>query len=156
LAIFEYLAERFPQTQLWPADAAARAHARSIVAEMHAGFSALRGECPMNLWRPVKPASLSAAATGDVARIDAMWADCRKRFGRDGPFLFGRFTAADAMYAPVASRFETYAVHVGPESRAYMQAVLSLPAFLAWKEAGVRETWVLPEDEPDWPAVLKA
>lgn len=155
LAIIEYLAERFPDAGLWPADAAARAHARSIAAEMHAGFVALRSECPMNMWRPPKPHLLSDAARVDVARIDAMWMDCRSRFGAGGPFLFGSFSAADAMYAPVVSRFRTYAVDVSETSRAYMQAVMAFPAYLAWREAGINEPWVLPHDEPDWPTIWR-
>jgi glutathione S-transferase len=156
VAILEHLAERFPAARLWPADAAARAHARSIAAEMHAGFMALRRECPMNMWRPPRPHRLSADATADAARIDAMWADCRQRFGSGGAFLFGIFSAADAMYAPIVSRFATYQIQVGAASAAYMEAVLSLPAYAEWKESGIREPWVLPEDEPDWPNVLKA
>jgi glutathione S-transferase len=156
VAIFEHLAERFPAAQLWPADAAARAHARSIVAEMHAGFMALRSECPMNMWRPVREHKLSTEAATNAARIDAMWADCRQRFGAEGPFLFGGFSAADAMYAPVVSRFRTYDVRVGAASGAYMEAILGLPAYVEWRSAGLREPWVLPEDEPDWPTVLKA
>ena len=153
LAVLEYLAEKFPDAKLWPADVQARAHARAIAAEMHAGFSALRSECPMNFWRPVKRRELSAEALADAARIDAMWSECLVRYG--GPFLFGSFGAADAMYAPVVSRFHTYAVEVGERSRAYMDAVMALPAWGEWKEAALKEPWVLPYDEPDWPTVLR-
>jgi len=153
LAILEYLAEKFPHAGLWPADARARAHARAVAAEMHGGFAALRGECPMNFWRPVKRRELSADALANVARIDAMWSECRLRYG--GPFLFGPFGAADAMYAPVVSRFHTYAVEVGERSRAYMDAVMALPAWREWKEAALKEPWILPYDEPDWPTVLR-
>ncbi len=153
LAILEYLAEKFPHAGLWPADARARAHARAVAAEMHGGFAALRGECPMNFWRPVKRRELSADALANVARIDAMWSECRLRYG--GPFLFGPFGAADAMYAPVVSRFHTYAVEVGERSRAYMDAVMALPAWREWKEAALKEPWILPFDEPDWPTVLR-
>ena len=153
LAILEYLAEKFPHAGLWPADPGARAHARAIAAEMHAGFLALRNECPMNLWRPVKRRDLSADALANAARIDAMWAECLERYG--GPFLFGAFGAADGMYAPVVSRFHTYAVDVGERSRAYMDAVMALPAWREWKEAALKEPWVLPYDEPDWPTVLR-
>jgi glutathione S-transferase len=156
LAILEYLAEKFPNAKLWPDDAAARAHARAIASEMHAGFLSLRRECPMNLWRPVKQRNLSPEAAANVARIDAMWTDCRSRFGAGGKFLFGTFGAADAMYAPVVSRFATYAVEVGPRARAYMEAVMGLAAWQEWKAAAIKEPWVLPEDEPDWPVVLKA
>jgi len=153
LAILEYLSEKFPAAALWPADRAARAHARAIAAEMHAEFTALRRECPMNMWRPAKRHPLSTEASANVARIDAMWTDCRARFGPHGPFLFGGFSAADAMYAPVVSRFATYMVPVGPASRVYMEAVMSLPAWQEWRTAALKEPWVLPADEPDWPAV---
>jgi glutathione S-transferase len=153
LAILEYLADKFPRAGLWPADPRARAHARATAAEMHAGFLALRRECPMNFWRPVKARELSAEALANVARIDAIWAECRVRYG--GPFLFGTFGAADAMYAPVVSRLHTYAVEVGARSRAYMDAVMGLPAWREWADAARVEPWVLPEDEPDWPTVLR-
>jgi len=155
LAILEYLAEKFPAAKLWPADPAARAHARAIASEMHAGFLPLRRACPMNMWRPVKPRELNAEAMSNVRRIDAMWADCRIRFGAGGPFLFGGFGAADAMYAPVVARFHTYDVPVSGTSRAYMAAVMALPAWAQWTAAALKEPWVLPEDEVDWPTVLK-
>jgi glutathione S-transferase len=156
LAILEYVAEKFPAAALWPTDAAARAHARAIAAEMHAGFVPLRRHCPMNFWRPVKRRDLTADVAANVARIDAMWSECRARLGAGGPFLFGRFSAADAMYAPVVSRFQTYDVQVGPVSRGYMDAVMALPAWAEWRDAAVKEPWVLAEDEPDWPTVLRA
>jgi glutathione S-transferase len=155
LAILEYLAEKFPAAKLWPADAVARAHARSISSEMHAGFVPLRRACPMNLWRPVKPRELNAEAIANVRRIDAMWTDCRTRFGKGGPFLFGSFGAADAMYAPVVSRLHTYDVAVSDTARAYMTAVMALPAWAEWTAAALKEPWVLPEDEVDWPTVLR-
>ena len=153
LAILEYLAEKFPQAGLWPADAAARAHARAIAAEMHAGFVPLRRHLPMNMWRPVIRRDLTREAEANVRRIEAMWTDCRTRFGAGGPFLFGAFGAADAMYAPVVSRFHTYAVAVAPAARAYMDAVVALPAWGEWRTAALTEPWVLPEDEVDWPSV---
>jgi glutathione S-transferase len=156
LAILEYVAEKFPKVGLWPTGAAARAHARVIAAEMHAGFVPLRRHCPMNMWRPVMTRELPADVAANVARIDAMWTDCRTRFGRGGPFLFGTFGAADAMYAPVVARFHTYAVEVGAPVRGYMQAMMALPAWIDWKSAALQEPWVLPEDEPDWPTVLRA
>ena len=111
LAILEYLAEKFPEAGLWPQDAQARAHARAISAEMHAGFQPLRRQLPMNMRRPVKPQRLEADAETDVQRIEAIWSHCRARFGQGGgPFLHGAFGAADAMYAPVVSRFHTYGV----------------------------------------------
>jgi glutathione S-transferase len=149
LAILEYLAERFPRARLWPDPAPARAHARAIAAEMHAGFAALRRHYPMNVRRPIKPRDPTAEAQDDIRRIDALWTDCRKRFGDGGPFLFGAFGAADAMYAPVVSRFQTYAIAPGPQARAYMDAMLSLPAWTEWRTAAEKEPWVLPHDEVD-------
>jgi glutathione S-transferase len=156
LAILEYLAEKFPDKGLWPKDSAARAHARAVANEMHAGFQPLRKLLPMNMWRPVMNRDLTPEVEANVRRIEAMWTDCRGRFGAGGPFLFGRFGAVDAMYAPVVSRFHTYAVAVAPATRAYMDAVMALPAWREWHDAGVREPWVLAEDEVDWPTVLKA
>jgi glutathione S-transferase len=155
LAILEYLAEKFPQAGVWPSSAAARAHARVLAAEMHAGFMPLRRECPMNMWRPPERKALSPEAQASVRRIDEMWADCRKRFGADGPFLFGRFCAADAMYAPVVSRFVTFMVDVSAEARAYMDAVQALPAWQEWRSAALVEPWLIPHDEPDWPTVKR-
>jgi glutathione S-transferase len=155
LAILEYVAEKFPDAGLWPREAGARAHARAIANEMHAGFLPLRRQCPMNMWRPVKKLELSPETAANVARIDAMWSDCRTRFGDGGPFLFGRFGAADAMYAPVVSRFHTYGIEVDPASRAYMQAVMTLPAWQEWYAAALKEEWLLAEDEVDWPTVLR-
>jgi glutathione S-transferase len=156
LAIIEYLADKFPKAGLWPADPAARAHARTIAAEMHAGFQSLRRHCPMNVWRPVQPRELTPEVSQDVKRIDDMWGDCRARFGKNGPFLFGAFTAADAMYAPVVSRFHTYGIDVSAVARAYMKAVMALPAWAEWSAAARQEPWVLERCEVDWPAVLKA
>jgi glutathione S-transferase len=155
LAILEYVAEKHPDAGLWPRDAAARAHARAISSEMHAGFQPLRRQCPMNMWRPVKKLALSAETAANVARIDAMWSDCRAHFGNGGAFLFGQFTAADAMYAPVVSRFHTYGAEVGAASAAYMRAVMALPAWHEWYAAALKEEWVLEEDEVDWPQVLR-
>lgn len=155
LAILEYLADNFPDARIWPREAAARAHARAIAAEMHAGFLPLRRHLPMNMWRPVIPRALTPEVEANVRRIDTMWSDCRKRFGGGGPFLFGAFGAADAMLAPVVSRFETYGVEVGVESRAYMAAVTALPAWQEWRAAALREAWVLAEDEVDWPEIRR-
>jgi glutathione S-transferase len=160
LAIIEYLAEKFPAANLWPADAAARAHARVLCAEMHAGFAPLRRHCAMNMVRPRKKRELPPEAQSDVMRdvkrIEQMWADCRERFGKSGPFLFGAAGAADAMYAPVVSRFYTYDIEVGDEARAYMQAVMALPAWAEWENAASQESWVLPRGEVDWPHVSRA
>jgi glutathione S-transferase len=153
LAILEYLAERFPEAGLWPRDARARSHARVVAQEMHGGFMALRRNCPMNLWLPPKPRPQGDDVMADVRRIDALWTDCRARFGGNGPFLFGAFGAADAMYAPVVSRFHSYGLSVGPGAHAYMDAVMALPAWREWGEAALNEPWVMRHNEPDWPLV---
>jgi glutathione S-transferase len=155
LAILEYLAETFPAAKLWPADVAARAHARAIASEMHAGFSALRGHLPVNFARRIIKRPPTPAVAADVARIEAMWAECRARSG--GPFLFGTtFGNADAMYAPVVSRFITYDVDVTAQSRAYMDAVTALPAWRQWRDAAIVEPWLFADDEVDWPQVHRA
>jgi glutathione S-transferase len=143
LAIIEYAAERFPESRLWPEDRASRAHARSISAEMHSGFVALRSECGMNLHRPVKAVTLSEAARADVARVQQIWIECRERHATSGPFLFGAFSGADAMFAPVVHRFRTYAIEVAPLARDYMNAMMALPAFQEWTRAGLAETIVI-------------
>jgi glutathione S-transferase len=147
LSIIEYAAERFPEAQLWPADRAQRAHARSISAEMHSGFMALRNECGMNLHRPIRAIALSADAQADIARIQQIWIECREAYGKFGPFLFGAFGAADAMFAPVVHRFRSYAIAVGPEAQAYMDTMMSLPAFREWTRAGLAETLVIDKFE---------
>jgi len=155
LAILEYLAEKFPAAGLWPRDPAARAHARAISSEMHAGFQPLRRQLPMNVWRPVVPRQIDPDAQADIARIDAIWNECRSRFGAAGPFLYSAFGAADAMYAPVVWRFHTYAVEVSATARDYMHTLMALPAWKEWRDAAHRETWVLPHDEVDWPEVKR-
>jgi glutathione S-transferase len=147
LSIIEYVAERFPQAKLWPEDRAARAHARSISAEMHSGFLPLRNECGMNLHRPVGSVPLSADARANVERIDQIWSECRARYGKAGPFLFGAFGAADAMFAPVVHRFRTYAVDVSPVAKAYMETMIALPAFAEWTRPGLAETIVIEKFE---------
>ena len=147
LAIIEYVAERFPQARLWPEDRAGRAHARSISAEMHSGFAALRNECGMNLHRPVGAIKLSADARADIARVQQIWVECRERHAKSGPFLFGAFGGADAMFAPVVHRFRTYAIGLTLEVRDYMDAMMSLPAFQEWTRAGLAETIVIEKFE---------
>jgi glutathione S-transferase len=147
LAIIEYVAERFPEKRLWPEHPVHRAHARAVSAEMHSGFAALRNECGMNLHRPVRAIELSEDARANIARIEEIWADCRKRYGRSGPFLFGRFGAADAMFAPVVHRFRTYAVAVSEETQRYMDTMMALPAFAEWTSAGLAETIVIEKFE---------
>jgi glutathione S-transferase len=143
LAIIEYLAERFPEARLWPEDRAARAHARSISAEMHSGFMALRNECGMNLHRPVKAVALSDDARANIARVQQIWSECRQRYGSSGPFLFGAFGGADAMFAPVVHRFRTYAIDVMPVVADYMNTMMAQPAFEEWTRAGLAETIVI-------------
>jgi len=149
LAIVEYAAERFPEARLWPEDRTSRAHARSVSAEMHSGFVALRNECGMNLHRPVGPKALSADARADIARIQQSWAECREHYGKLGPYLFGTFSGADAMYAPVVHRFRTYAIEVTPEVGDYMNAMMALPAFQQWTRAALAETLVIEKFEVD-------
>jgi glutathione S-transferase len=147
LSIIEYLAEKFPQAKLWPEDRAARAHARSISAEMHSGFLPLRSECGMNLHRPVRSIALSEDAQADAARIQAIWAECHQRYGKAGPFLFGAFTGADAMFAPVVHRFRTYAIPVEGDARYYVEAMNALPAFQEWSRDGLAETLLIDKFE---------
>ena len=144
LAICEYLHERFPEHRLWPADGAARAVARSVSAEMHAGFGALRQAMVMNINRRYPDKGRTPECLQDVARILALWTDCRARFGAGGDFLFGGFSIADAMYAPVALRFRTYAVPLEGAARAYADALLALPALQEWVAAAEAETERIP------------
>ena len=149
LAIMEYLAEVFPEKSLWPKAVAARAMARAVANEMHAGFSNLRNACPMNLRRPRKPVPMSASALADVARVEDIWRQCRVKFAKGGKFLFGKFSIADAMYAPVVTRLDTYDIQVADDTRAYMDSVMNSSAFGAWKEAALKEQWIVPSDEVD-------
>jgi glutathione S-transferase len=141
LAIVEYIAESFPDLPIWPRDKRARALARSLASEMHSGFLALRNHCPTQFLRPVRKIALTPEVESDVARIEAAWEDARRQFGAGGPFLFGAFSAADAMFAPVVNRFHTYDVAVGPQTRAYMDAIMALPAWKAWIAGAEREPW---------------
>ncbi|ARQ01439.1 glutathione S-transferase family protein [Pseudorhodoplanes sinuspersici] len=147
LAILDHIAERFPKAQLWPDDQKARAHARAISAEMHAGFLPLRRHCPMNMRRESRKRELTGDVAADVRRIERIWTECRECFGDGGPFLFGAFGAADAMYAPIVSRFASYAIGVGAAAEAYMAAVMALPAWVEWRNAGIAEPWVMPGNE---------
>ena len=148
LAICETLAERFPEKQLWPADRVARALARSICAEMHSGFAALRRQMPMNIRSRHPGKGVTPESQRDIERIVAIWTSCRERFGAGGPLLFGRFTIADAYYAPVVTRFQTYAVSLPAKAHAYCDAVLSLGAVREWMDAARRETEFVAADEP--------
>ncbi len=147
LAIIEYLAGTFPDKAIWPKDAKARAHARAISNEMHGGFLALRQACPMNLAKRFRTPELSDDLMANVARIEAIWRGTRKDYSGGRPFLFGAFTAADAMFAPVVSRLDTYQIPVSTETRVYMDTVLSHPAFLDWKRAALTEPWTISDYE---------
>ena len=153
LAIMEFLHERFPDKGVWPRVPAARAHARAIASEMHAGFQALRGACPMNLTKRFAPRELSSDVADNVRRLEGMWSDCRRRFGAGDDFLFGAFGAADAMYAPVVTRLDTYQVPVSSETRRYMNAVLAHPAFVKWRTEALQEPWTIDHYEDGWTAV---
>ena len=153
IAILEYLAERFPDAGLWPRDQRARSLARSVSAEMHSGFQPLRQHCTMNLWLPPKPRQQPGDVLENMRRIETIWRDCRARYGQGGPFLFGRFGAADAMYAPVVARFHNYGLPVQGDTLDYMGAVMALPAWREWYDAAMRETWIMQHNEPEWPLV---
>ena len=141
LAIMEYLAEKYPAKNIWPRTRAARALARVLSSEMHAGFLPLRQQLPTNFRREPKKIKLNDNVLADVKRIEDAWADARRRHGRGGPFLFGRFCAADAMFAPVVNRFLAYDVPVKKPTRDYMQAIMALPAWIAWHKDGAVEKW---------------
>jgi glutathione S-transferase len=141
LAICEHLAESFPDAGLWPADPRARATARSVVAEMHSGFVAVRKHMPMNLRASYPGAGREPGVEDDIARITAIWEDCRTHFGAGGDLLFGDFTIADAFYAPIVSRFLTYGVSPGGIAGDYMDAVWALPAMQDWADKARAEEW---------------
>lgn len=148
LAIGEYLAEVFPAAGLWPKEVIARARARTVSSEMHAGFGDLRRYLPMDVSRDLTGENRAHHVAGDIARIQQMWSDCRQRFGKEGPFLFGRFSVADAMFAPVATRFWTYGVKLEPVCAAYVDTIMNLPAMKEWVEAARREPWVIVYPDP--------
>ncbi len=141
LAIIEYLAERLPEKPIWPRERQARAHARAVSNEMHGGFAALRQVCPMNLGARFKTPELSDDVRANVARIEAIWTEARAKFGTSGPYLYGAFSAADAMYAPVASRLDAYQIPVGAGTRAYIDTITNHRSFVAWRDAALEEPW---------------
>jgi len=151
LAICEYLAELAPDAGLWPVDRAARATARSVSAEMHSSFTALRANMPMNISGALPGWGRAPGVADDIARIEAIWTDLRQRYGAEGAYLFGGFTIADAMYAPVVTRFKTYGVQINPTAQAYADAVLAHPFMQEWTSAALAETWVV--DYPVQPPV---
>jgi len=148
LAILEALHEWFPDRGVWPGDPLARAFARSVAAEMHSGFRDLRANMPMNIRACLPGKGMKPEVQANVERIQALWAEARRRFGHSGPFLFGNFCAADAMYAPVVMRFATYAVRLAPEASAYCEAMRAAPGVRAWIDDALKETEIVPEDEP--------
>ena len=143
LAIIEYVAEAAPVVPVWPRDQAARAHARSLSAEMHSGFMGLRSHLPMNMRRPVGARSLTPEAEADIARIEQAFSSARHLFGGRGDFLLGDFCAADAMFAPVVNRLHVYDVPLRPQTRAYMDAVMALPAWRDWRQGAFAEPWTI-------------
>ena len=147
LAIAETVAERWPGKALWPAAARARSHARAISAEMHAGFLALRDAMPMNCRAMGRKVPLTDALDADIKRVVAIWADCAARYGTHGGWLFGTFSVADAMYAPVVLRFRTYGVDVPQAASAYATRVLQSKAMQAWLAAAESEVEVLEKEE---------
>ena len=153
LAIIEYLAEKFPDLAIWPRDVRARVQARVISSEMHAGFGALRSACPMNFGRRFAHRDRGDGVTKDVARIEKLLCETRAAFGQAGAFLFGDFSAADAMYAPVAARLWGYSFALSPTLQAYVDDVLAHPAVMEWREAGLKEPWTIAHDEVDEPAI---
>jgi glutathione S-transferase len=151
LSIAEYLNDTKPEAGLWPSSAAARAHARSISSEMHAGFGELREHMPMNIRASYPGKGMTPGVRADIERITGLWRDCRKRFGgafpKDDGFLFGTFGAADAMYAPVVTRLRTYGVQLDSDAEAYCTAVLAHPAMKEWCDAARNEPWLIQKYE---------
>ena len=143
LAIMEYLADKVGRDRFWPKEDDARAMARSMAAEMHSGYLALRKQCPMNVRRRVEDAKIDDDGRADVVRILTLWAEARARFGKGGPFLFGAFTLADAMFAPVTTRFTTYGVAADAACQAYVETIAALPAYQQWYADAVAEPWTL-------------
>jgi glutathione S-transferase len=148
LAIIERAHELSPGAGLWPSESRARARARSICAEMHGGFRALRGAMPMNIRSRYPGKGMSPEVAKDIERISALWTAARAEFGRGGPYLFGAFSGADAYFAPIATRFVTYDVKLSGEARNFQQALLEAPAVREWSAEAVKETEFVAEDEP--------
>ncbi|MFH1806581.1 MAG: glutathione S-transferase family protein [Pseudomonadota bacterium] len=149
LAILEYIADCRPDTMLWPLDIDIRAMARSVSLEMHGGFSALRTHMPMNLRKSLPGRGRNAAVETDIARIGEIFRTCRRQYGQGGDFLFGHFSIADAMYAPVVTRFKTYGVELDAVGNAYIESILALPAMQSWYTDAKDEEWVIASSELD-------
>jgi glutathione S-transferase len=147
LAIAHYVADLFPEKNMWPREPSARGLAYAISQEMHAGFVQLRAHMPMNLRGSYPGEGRTPDVEKDMARVTEIWTACRKQFKDDGPFLFGPFTVADAMFAPVVTRFRTYGVSLNGAALDYMKTMSALPAFKEWEEAGIKEPWVIKASE---------
>lgn len=147
LAIIEYIADTRPDLPVWPREPAARAMARAVSAEMHAGFGALRAACPMNLAWVHGERDRGPKVAADIARICEIWREARERFGAGGPFLFGAFSGADAMFAPVTARFTGCSIPLDPVCRAYVEAVQGTKGYQSWRLGALAEPWIVAEDE---------
>lgn len=145
MAIIETIAETYPGMAIWPEDRAARMHARAISNEMHSGFQPLRQGCPMHLGARYQTPEMTDGIKANIDRLEVIWAEARSRFGAGGPFLYGTFSAADAMYAPVVTRLDTYSIPVSTVTRAYMDRILSHPDVVAWRDAALVEPWTIPD-----------
>ncbi|WP_409562922.1 glutathione S-transferase family protein [Hyphomicrobium sp. MC8b] len=145
LAIIEYVAEKFPEFAIWPQNGNARAHARAVSNEMHSGFQALRQACPMHLGARFATPQITEPLQAAIDRVEDIWSEARNRFGGGQPFLYGAFSAADAMYAPVVTRFDSYQIPVREATRTYMDAVLAHLSFAAWRDAALAEPWSIPD-----------
>jgi glutathione S-transferase len=143
LAICEYLNDQYPEGKLWPTDPKAKAVARSISCEMHSGFFNIRNDMPMNMRRVIDGVTPTDACQTEIDRVVEIWTNCREEFGEDGPYLFGAFTIADAMYAPVVNRFVTYQVPVGGQAATYMKTMQDMPSMKEWKADAIEEEWII-------------
>ena len=152
ISIMEYVGEAY-EAPIWPEDRRARAMARSVAAEMHAGFPALRSACPMNLGKKYAQKDRGEAVARDVARFSEIVRQARDLAGVGGPFLFGGFSAVDAMYAPLATRLDTYSIPLDATTRAYVDAILALPTFQEWRSSAMTEEWIVGADEVDEEAI---
>jgi len=147
LSILEYLSEKYLESNGWPRELNARAFARSVSCEMHSSFFNVRNELPMNCRKKFQDIKLSSEAEREIERIKALWRQCRTQFGKEGEWLFGKYSIADAMFAPIALRFEGYSIQLHDVEAAYIQSVLKQPSIIEWIEAGKEEKEVIEEDE---------
>ncbi len=145
MSILEYLADKFPEKNLWPTNLADKTRARCISSEMHAGFMAIRNACPMNMNRKVEALDVNDAVKNDVKRIEEIWSQCLSK--SNGPFLFGEFCIADAMYAPIVNRLHIYKLSDHPDVLSYRKAMTTLPEWQEWETAGRKESWIVDIDE---------